>query len=128
MDSEYPGRHLNREMAFRLAMMAWKLGTCTGNMGGKEVDWAIRHLANELRMIGRDEPLAEVVNFLERYRGKWNENKSYAIRDLSEREKLWDDYFASTRSSGIKLENWGNPEKRREERAKIWLKRLNPWK
>lgn len=88
MDWEYPGRRVNREMAFRLAMLAYRNACVSGEWGSEEAVWAVDHLVNEFKSISSEESEKEIVLFLQGNRY----SRVEFVRKFVELENLWNEY------------------------------------
>lgn len=125
MDREYPGRRLSRAMAFRLAMLAWRVGSVNGEMESEEVKWAIEHLANEIKGMSNDEVMEEVLVFLRGY--KWK--RVSFVNGLGELSWLWNEYLARSKSNSREARVSGvNWEKKQGGKKRSWTWRLNLWR
>lgn len=96
MDWEYPGRRLNRAMAFRLSMLALRTASVNNDWGSEEAVWAVDHLVTEIRSKSPEEPVKEVVEFLQKRKYKRIE----FVDSLRELNRLWDEYLAQAKSAG----------------------------
>lgn len=84
MDWEHPGRLVNREMAFRLAMVAFRNASVSREWGSEEAVWAVEHLSTEMMRMMEGEAQRDILMFLQRVRY----NRVEYVKDLEELKRL----------------------------------------
>ena len=68
-DWVYGGRVVERGMAFRLAMVSWRVASQTMDWGSEEAVWAVEHLSNEISKHVECSK-KEIVKWLQEYKWK----------------------------------------------------------